>query len=430
MPREKNLGDFHVIVLAAGLGSRLRPLTHLLPKPVVPVGGRSLCLHTIQQLVDAGANTIHINTSYLAESTERMIRHDVQKIYGDQSPHLEFWPEPHRLETGGAICRMTQSLVKRDQALRTRDLFVVSGDILGQIPVYAMIKQWESRTDQDFALMVTRPLEEERPDKTWTSADQLWVQGFGKDCTPESSGQMQASLFMNYQVISTNFVEGLECSPISSIDLIYRHGLRQNLRIQNLVNTTEAFWFDAGRPADYARAQRALSPQVLPQHSAVALDSQIPLFGFRPKKRERVVTDRSPCFSGFLSLGHLLQHNLLFQTLSAAQFPEHYALTEGDSQPLLQALTDFTSGFDWREDFNKEPETEDLDVTRLLMVLEIQLKSDDQLPLPFLVEAGHFFAVALSQRGAPEGSSGQPDQQEPWLALLFTRQGSQSNTLQ
>ena len=58
------------MVLAAGLGTRMRPLTDTLPKPLVKVAGRALIDHVLDRLADAGVETAVVNVHHFAEQIE------------------------------------------------------------------------------------------------------------------------------------------------------------------------------------------------------------------------------------------------------------------------------------------------------------------------------------------------------------------------
>ncbi|RYG68494.1 nucleotidyltransferase family protein, partial [bacterium] len=55
------------IILAGGMGTRLQPLTHTVPKPMLPVAGRPALTHIVEALAKAGCDEVIITTNYLAE---------------------------------------------------------------------------------------------------------------------------------------------------------------------------------------------------------------------------------------------------------------------------------------------------------------------------------------------------------------------------
>lgn len=111
------------VVLAAGRGVRLKPLTDTTPKPLIEVRGKPLIVHHLEQLRDAGFTQIHINTSWLADK--------IQAALGDGSGygvHIHFSYEgPEPLETGGGLFKMLPA-IGRDPFL------VVNGDVFTGFP--------------------------------------------------------------------------------------------------------------------------------------------------------------------------------------------------------------------------------------------------------------------------------------------------------
>jgi MurNAc alpha-1-phosphate uridylyltransferase len=88
----------HAMILAAGLGLRMRPLTLERPKPLVRVAGRTLLDHALDRLDEAGIGTVVVNTHYKPEMIER---HLAERA----SPRTVLSPEPELLETGGGVRR-------------------------------------------------------------------------------------------------------------------------------------------------------------------------------------------------------------------------------------------------------------------------------------------------------------------------------------
>ena len=88
------------MILAAGLGTRMRPLTDHCPKPLLPVAGRPLIVHHLERLREAGITEIVINVSYRAEQ--------IIEALGDGGNHgvrIAWSREETPLETGGGIQR-------------------------------------------------------------------------------------------------------------------------------------------------------------------------------------------------------------------------------------------------------------------------------------------------------------------------------------
>jgi MurNAc alpha-1-phosphate uridylyltransferase len=86
------------MILAAGLGTRMRPLTNHTPKPMLKVAGKPLIEHQVNRLVAAGIHNIVINHAYLGEQIEAYL--------GDGSEfdcRIQYSAEPEPLETGGGI---------------------------------------------------------------------------------------------------------------------------------------------------------------------------------------------------------------------------------------------------------------------------------------------------------------------------------------
>lgn len=84
------------MVLAAGLGMRLRPLTQTIPKALVKVGGRTLIDAALDRLAASGVDTAVVNTHHLAD---RIVEH----LKGRTRPRIRISHEPEILDTGGGI---------------------------------------------------------------------------------------------------------------------------------------------------------------------------------------------------------------------------------------------------------------------------------------------------------------------------------------
>lgn len=111
------------MILAAGRGERMRPLTDHTPKPLLPAGGRPLIEHLVVALVEGGITEIVVNTAHLGEQ--------VEAVLGDGShlgARMHFSLEDEALETGGGIYRALP-------LLGDEPFLVVNGDIATDFPL-------------------------------------------------------------------------------------------------------------------------------------------------------------------------------------------------------------------------------------------------------------------------------------------------------
>lgn len=108
----------HAMLLAAGYGTRMRPLTQHTPKPLLPVLGRTLFDRALDRLEAAGVTDVAVNGHWLSDTVRTACA-------GRASPRLAFLHEPDLLETGGGILRAL-----RDGALGEAPFFAINGDAL------------------------------------------------------------------------------------------------------------------------------------------------------------------------------------------------------------------------------------------------------------------------------------------------------------
>lgn len=108
-------------VLAAGLGTRMRPITDTIPKPLVRVGGRTMLDRALDRLARAGVGTAVVNVHYLADQIEGHLegRHAPRIVISDERDRL--------LETGGGIAKALPLLGTEPFLLMNSDSLWVDG---------------------------------------------------------------------------------------------------------------------------------------------------------------------------------------------------------------------------------------------------------------------------------------------------------------
>lgn len=105
------------MILAAGRGERMRPLTDATPKPLLPVGGKPLIVWHLERLAQAGFTDVVINHAYLGEQIEQALGNGSQ-----WGLTIRYSPEETALETAGGIANALH-------LLGDEPFLVVNGDI-------------------------------------------------------------------------------------------------------------------------------------------------------------------------------------------------------------------------------------------------------------------------------------------------------------
>jgi mannose-1-phosphate guanylyltransferase len=124
------------MVLAAGFGTRLRPLTDEVPKPLLPVGAQPLLVSTLEQLGRAGAESLSINAHYLGSKIDSHIQSLPFKV--------QVFSEEKILGTAGGIRGALDSF-------RAPNVIVVNGDMYGPLPLDRLL---EDQSDAEIVLLV------------------------------------------------------------------------------------------------------------------------------------------------------------------------------------------------------------------------------------------------------------------------------------
>ncbi|BCM89136.1 UTP--glucose-1-phosphate uridylyltransferase [Abditibacteriota bacterium] len=129
------------IILAGGMGTRLRPLTYTLPKPMLPVAGRPALAHLVEALAEAGCREVIITTNYLAEIVENQLTRLSLPI------PVRCVKEHKPLGTAGCVRNLYDELEER--------FLIIQGDAVADIN-YGAFWDFHAQSQADVSIAVMR----------------------------------------------------------------------------------------------------------------------------------------------------------------------------------------------------------------------------------------------------------------------------------
>jgi mannose-1-phosphate guanylyltransferase len=233
-------------VLGAGLGTRLRPLTDQLPKPLIPVHHRPLMVRAFEHLRSAGVGEFVVNTHHLPETYPLAFPGGTW-----EGCPVHFRHEPVLLETGGGLANVAG-------LLQDGPFFVYNGDILTDVPLEPA---WEAHAGQ--GNLVTLLLRSDAPVRNVAfdaaAGQVLDLRNASGLNHPDQRG------FTGLYVVSPGFFKYLVPGKIESVVGGLLRAIAAGERIGGVL-ADEGQWLDLGDRASYLAAHAAGRTLAFPQY--------------------------------------------------------------------------------------------------------------------------------------------------------------------
>ena len=230
------------MVMAAGLGKRMRPLTATRPKPLVEVAGRTLLDHVLDRLRSAGVKRAVINVHYLADALEAHLNNRVKGIeiaISDERGKL--------METGGGI-------VQARDLIGNQPFLVVNSDNLwidGPTDAIRMLAaRWDDATMDALLLMV--PLA--RAHNHGGQGD-FTLSPDGRITARRKQGRIAPFVYTGVQILSPRVIADWPEGPFSTM-LFWERAIAAG-RAYGLVH--QGLWFDVGTPQAIAATEALIA---------------------------------------------------------------------------------------------------------------------------------------------------------------------------
>ena len=228
--------ELPVVLMAGGLGTRLRPFTDNIPKPMIDVGGRPILEHIIRRFVSQGFNRFYISVNYLS--------HVIKEHFGDGrafGAQIVYLEETERLGTAGSL-----RLLPRDME---GPFFVMNGDLLTAAN-FAAIASYHLETGVD-ATMCLREYTVQVPYGVVAQAGGRFV---GIEEKPMHRHYVNSGIY----VLDTAILDLLPDSGYFDMPSLF-DSLMQKDPSAAAVFPLREYWCDIGQVADLERARREIS---------------------------------------------------------------------------------------------------------------------------------------------------------------------------
>jgi NDP-sugar pyrophosphorylase family protein len=234
------------MVLAAGLGTRLRPLTDNRPKALVTVGGRTLLEIALERLRGFGVREVIVNAHHFAEMICAYLEEN-----GNFGMRMEVSREEELLDTGGGLKKAAWFFLE-DGADLGKPFLVHNVDVISAIDLGEMVRAHEER-----GALATLAVQRRETSRPLVFDEEGRLRGRGAANQAAQTG-METLAFCGIHAISPRIFAKLDEEGAFSIVDAHVRLAAQGETIQGF-RADGAYWRDLGRPEKVAQAEGELS---------------------------------------------------------------------------------------------------------------------------------------------------------------------------
>jgi mannose-1-phosphate guanylyltransferase len=226
-------------ILGAGLGTRLRPLTENMPKPLLPIGGRPIITYAMEHLKAGGVQRFIVNTHHRAGR--------YAGVFPDgnwQGIPITFRHEQILLDTAGGI-KNIEDLVAADDRI-----IVYNGDIITDMPLAPLVEKHFSRPSEvTLALRSRGPLLNVNIDENGFICDMRHIL---------KNPGVQSCLFAGIYIVEKSFLRRLTAGKIESIVPPLVAMIKENPHAVSGVVIDDGYWYDLGTIEEYNKLKHGV----------------------------------------------------------------------------------------------------------------------------------------------------------------------------
>jgi len=236
---QRPLASDTAMVMAAGLGKRMRPLTASRPKPLVPVAGKALIDYSLDRAVEAGIAKVVVNVHYMPEPLEAHLKKykGLEIIVSDERELL--------LETGGGMVKAQPMLADPFFCLNSDNIWLD-----GPRNAFAELSQaWDPARMDALLLLVRHP-----GAYNYTGQGDFSLDPLGR-ITRRKPGRIAPFIYTGVQIVSHRLLRDAPDGPFST-NVLWSRAIEEG-RLYGCVHT--GVWFEVGEPGAIAPTEAVLA---------------------------------------------------------------------------------------------------------------------------------------------------------------------------
>ncbi|CAK7221459.1 mannose-1-phosphate guanyltransferase [Sporothrix curviconia] len=223
------------LILVGGFGTRLRPLTLSVPKPLVEFGNKPMIMHQIEALADAGVTDVVLAVNYRPEVMEARLSKIAEKF----NINITFSIETEPLGTAGPL-KLAEEVLRKDDS----PFFVLNSDVTCEFPFKELVAFHKAHGDEG-TIIVTKV---EEPSKYGVIVHKpnhpSRIDRFVEKPVEFVGNRINAGLYL----LNTSVLDRIELRPTSieqeTFPAMVRDGQLHSFDL-------EGFWMDVGQPKDF-----------------------------------------------------------------------------------------------------------------------------------------------------------------------------------
>uniref|UniRef100_A0A8D0GA39 mannose-1-phosphate guanylyltransferase n=1 Tax=Sphenodon punctatus TaxID=8508 RepID=A0A8D0GA39_SPHPU len=222
------------LILVGGYGTRLRPLTLSIPKPLVEFCNKPILLHQVEGLVKAGVNHVILAVSYMSELLEKEMKEQEQRL----GIRISLSHEKEPLGTAGPLALARELLTENSEPF-----FVLNSDVICDFPFTDMVR-FHQHHGKEGSIVVTKVEEPSKYGVVVCEADTGRIHRFVEKPQVFVSNKINAGMY----IFNPGLLDRIQLRPTSIEKEIFPVMAHEG---QLYAMELQGFWMDIGQPKDF-----------------------------------------------------------------------------------------------------------------------------------------------------------------------------------